>query len=212
MVNRSRHWRRFWNPRFFRGPVAAIPPNVGCVVHCPLRRPDRLTYALCLLNRILYSGKRAMQISIRALLAVIALTAVCLGGFVSGPPFAWVGTVLLALLLLGFAINAAIGVGETRRFAVGLLIPASAYLSLTLFVSDNEYAASGGRLPTTRIAQALMQPRYSGKTMRIGQFSSALHGVRDTLPLVHLSCACVLGFAGAVYASWICRRQAADRG
>jgi hypothetical protein len=114
-------------------------------------------------------------------------------------------------MLTVYAINAAVGSNGTRSFAIGLLIPAFAYLLLTVFASDNEYATSGGRLPTTQIAQSVMQSRYSGKTMKIGQFSDALRDVRDTLPLVHLSFAFVLGYAGAFYASWIRHRQSRER-
>jgi hypothetical protein len=152
-----------------------------------------------------------MHISIRNLLALIAITAVCIAGFVNGPPLAWVGTAILSLLLTVYAINASVGTNGTRSFAIGLLIPASAYLLLTVFVSDNEYATSGGRLPTTQIVKSIMQSRYSGKTMKIGQFSDTLRDVRDTLPLVHLSFAFVLGYAGAFYASWICHCQSMER-
>jgi hypothetical protein len=153
-----------------------------------------------------------MQISIRNSLAVIAIIALCIAGFVSGPPLAWVGTTILSLLLTVYAINAAVGTNGTRSFAIGLLIPASAYLLLTVFVSDSEYEISGGRLPTTQMVQSILTSKYSGKPMQLGQFSDTLRNVSDTLPLMHLSFAFVLGYAGAFYASWIYRRQTMKRG
>lgn len=156
--------------------------------------------------------KHYMQISISRVLSHVALSALCIAGMVSGPPITWAGVAVVATLLVAYAINAAVATNGTRRFAIGVLIPVCMYLALTMYASENEYAAQGGRLPTTRIAQSILQSRYSGKTMSIGKFSDTLGGVRDTLPLVHLSVALILGYTGGFYATWISRRHHPDGG
>ena len=153
-----------------------------------------------------------MQISIRSVLSHVALSALCIAGLVSGPPIAWAGVAVVAILLIIYAINSAVTRGETRTFAIGVLIPAVAYIALTLYASNNEYGTQGGRMPTTLLAQSLLQSRYSGKTMPIGTFSETLDGVRETLPLVHLSVAILIGYTGGFYAIWISRRHAQDGG
>lgn len=153
-----------------------------------------------------------MQVSIIKLLALVGLIALCIAGFVNGPPVVWAGTTVLSVLLIASVINAVVGSNETRSFAIGLLIPACAYLAITLFASENEYAATGGSLPTTRIAQSMMESKYSGRTMKIGEFSDRLRDVSDTLPLVHLSIALVLGYTGGFYALWVVRRPSANEG
>ena len=153
-----------------------------------------------------------MQISIRSVLSHVALFALCIAGLVSGPPITWAGVAAIAILLIVYAINFAVTRNETRTFAIGVLIPACAYLALTMYASENEYAARGGRLPTTVLAQSMLQTRYSGQTMAIGAFSDALDGVRDTLPLVHLSVALLLGYSGGFYAIWVSRRHRPESG
>jgi hypothetical protein len=106
-----------------------------------------------------------MQISIRSVLFHVALSALCIAGLVSGPPLTGAAVASVAILLVAYAINAAAAKNETRSFAIGVLIPASMYLALTMCASENEYATRGGRLPTTRMAQSILQSRYSGKTM-----------------------------------------------
>ena len=151
-----------------------------------------------------------MQVSIIKLLAFVGLVALCIAGLFNGPPIALVGATVLAVLLIAYVINVVVGANETRVFAIGLLIPACTYLAITLFASENEYAPTGGSLPTTRIVQSMMESKYSGRTMKIGEFSDRLRDISDTLPLVHLSISLVLGYMGGFYALWVVRRQSAD--
>jgi hypothetical protein len=153
-----------------------------------------------------------MQISIRNVLSHVALLALCIAGIVNGPPIAWAGVATIATLFIVYAINAVVAKNEMRTFAIGVLIPACTYLALTMYASENEYGTQGGRLPSTLLAQSMLESRYSGKTMKIGTFSETLDGVRDTLPLVHLSIALLIGYAGGYYAIWVSRRHEPEHG
>ncbi|MCM2374727.1 hypothetical protein [Aporhodopirellula aestuarii] len=153
-----------------------------------------------------------MQISIRILLAIVAMLAICVAGALNGPPIAWVAATLLGVAFVMQAINAAIGSGNRRSFAIGLLIPSAAYLLLTFVVSEHEYATSNGRLPTTQLFQSMARSKYSDQTMKLKDFSNELRGVRDTMPLGHLCVAMTLGIAGGYYALWIRRRDIPDAG
>ncbi|WP_442511288.1 hypothetical protein SH528x_002958 [Novipirellula sp. SH528] len=153
-----------------------------------------------------------MQISIRTLLAVVAVLAICVAGALNGPPIAWIAATLLGAMFVMQAINAAIGNGNRRCFAIGLLIPSVVYLLLTFVVGEHEYAISNGRLPTTQLFQSIAKSKYSGKTMKLNDFSDELRDVRDTMPLGHLFVAMTLGIVGGYYALWICRRDRADGG
>lgn len=150
-----------------------------------------------------------MQISIRKLLAIVALTAICIAGALNGPPIAWIAAALLGVVFFMQAINAAVGKDALRSFAIGFLIPSAAYLLLTLLVGENEYASSNGRLLTSRMFQSIGRSKYSGETMKLKDFADELRAVRETMPIAHLCVATTLGIVGGYYALWIYRRNPA---
>lgn len=151
------------------------------------------------------ANEQEMKLTIRTLLAAVAFAAFAIGTVTIGPPVSWIAAVLYTLFLVAKLIDCFVSKSERRVFANGLCIAAFAYLAMPIFIGSNEFTASDGLLPTSRVLQSQIRPEILNFNDFATTYARA-ENARSVMPAGHLAIAIFFGYIGGLYAVFSYRR------
>ena len=161
---------------------------------------------------IAIEDQRHLAFGLRDLIWLVALSGIAIASFTAGRWAAWAGVFVFGSLFVSRVIAIFVGRGFVRAAAAGFLIPATIYLGVTILISENEYSYAQGVLPTSQITQHQVEKEYAtvgGKASLPGK-NLTKELTRMAIPrlaFMHLFIACLAGFVGGRYATWVHSRS-----